>query len=182
MSFRLLKFSAFICLAFSWLTVGCASKPKVTCDHLDWFEIGRQQGIAGQNLKTFAPELKACSASTENSVSQIRSGYQAGLQSFCTDFNYFQMGRQQLAIPGNCPKEMKDSLVKSYNKGQQLNSIEAERLKIELELSRLRQDSTRSPASQTMGVETVARNLEKRIRTYSQKIEVLKKEFSDRSF
>lgn len=130
-----------------WALAGCASQTKVDCSHIDWYEIGRQQGIGGQTLSTQAPDLPTCKASQTNSMVMLKNGFETGLDTYCSDQNFFQMGYQQLSIPTTCPTREMTTLKTHFINGQKTLALEQMLKDLEAESNSIKSNKTREPAS-----------------------------------
>ncbi len=83
---------------------GCSTVSKADCIMMDWFELGRTDGMSGQPRSTFQERAKPC---IKRGVIPDRAayykGHDEGLLIYCTEQHGFDLGKQGQPYKPICP-------------------------------------------------------------------------------
>ncbi len=101
---------------------------EVNCAQVDWYELGRRDGIAGISAANFEDEIHRCDPKeiTHNHRTLYEYGRSFGLTSYCTGPMGFQVGKLGEKYEGVCPKALENDFVRSYAVGRQIHILEKE--------------------------------------------------------
>jgi hypothetical protein len=114
-------FSVISAVAIILFLTGCATVSKEDCLVIDWFEIGRMDGMQGTPRTVFQNRAKSC---LEHGVEADRQayyrGHDEGLKYYCTAQKGFELGRQGLAYKSVCPLQLDKDFWTGYQNGIQL--------------------------------------------------------------
>ena len=93
-------------LVASFSLSGCSTISKADCIVMDWFELGRTDGMSGKPRSTFQERAKPC---LKHGVIPDRaayySGHDEGLVIYCTEQHGFDLGKKGLPYTTICPEE-----------------------------------------------------------------------------
>ena len=85
---------------------GCSTISKADCIVMDWFELGRTDGMSGKPRSTFQGRAKPC---IKRGVIPDRAayykGHDEGLKIYCTEQHGFDLGKKGLPYVPICPDE-----------------------------------------------------------------------------
>ena len=116
----------------------CAHQPT-TCQELDWYEIGRQDGSNIQNGKgrrTIAPTCE--DSDTSLSEALYNNGFDSSIAQYCTPQNGYELGlTKQISKEDLCPPLLRDEFAISYKQGLRANQIKSEQQHISNKLETL---------------------------------------------
>ena len=105
-------------LAAIFFTSGCSTISRSDCIVMDWFELGRTDGMDGKPRSTFQERAKPC---LKHGVIPDRQAYYAGhdegLTVYCTEYNGFELGRQGQPYKSICPEDSSSDFKKGYDEG-----------------------------------------------------------------
>lgn len=103
-------------LIASFSLSGCSSISKADCIVMDWFELGRTDGMSGQPRSTFQERAKPC---LKHGVIPDREayykGHDKGLEIYCTEQHGFDLGKKGQPYTPICPEE--SDFRTGYDKG-----------------------------------------------------------------
>lgn len=124
--------------------MGCTTRtvvvaaPHSECTGVDWWEFGRQQGVAGQGLERLFSERKRCDGS-ENpvAVDAFKNGRDAGLIDFCKPSQAYLFGRTGGSYKGVCPQNLEAPFLSSFNVGRRVRQLELKSREIDSKISSL---------------------------------------------
>jgi hypothetical protein len=112
-------------------------KPVVSCEDIDWFELGRQDGIQGLSWDRFLTFKQECTDATGTSNNTLYSaGYKSGLADYCSWKNGVELGHSISKVPEICPIMYHKRMALAIKLGQQLQRLQNENQKLDLELNR----------------------------------------------
>ena len=110
-------------LVASFSLSGCSTTSKADCIVMDWFELGRTDGMNGKPRSTFQERAKPC---LKHGVIPDRaayySGHDEGLAIYCTEPHGFDLGKKGLPYTMICPEE--SGFRTGYEKGLKLYCTE----------------------------------------------------------
>ena len=125
------------CLAF--FLSGCATLSEDECLAADWWIIGHKDGSEGEPFAVLAEHHEACA---EYGVKPDRIAYaegrQSGLQTYCSRFNGYRIGRNNSSYRGVCIGPLKESFLEGFRRGKEVRGIEMEVWDIKRERRKLR--------------------------------------------
>jgi Protein of unknown function (DUF2799) len=131
--FFVLTFLALVVLFFT----ACGHSSN-TCQELDWYEIGRQDGTRGANSPTDRKIEVACKASDQSlSEALYNNGFDYGAAEYCTPQNGFELGRLGKRAASICPPLLRDEFTKAYLQGKRATEIESARLEVSRRMQNL---------------------------------------------
>jgi uncharacterized protein YfcZ (UPF0381/DUF406 family) len=145
-------------LLFAVLTAGliqlaCQAVPKVlprsACAELDWFEIGRAEGVLGQPSSGWEVRQQSCSDFSKKDHENYLHGWNAGITDFCTESQGFVMGRSGRPYQGVCSPGQEPGFLKGYDLGKRIHNFDRENRQISQELERLNQEINKSSSNQS---------------------------------
>ena len=120
-------------LASLLLTVGCAhdfahTSASATCGGVDWWEVGRTEGLSGTPLaKSLRESQSRCAASSSPvDIELYTNGHEAGLVEYCAPAQGLAAGRSGLPYENACPAHLEREFLKQYKAGRKLHSMELE--------------------------------------------------------
>lgn len=121
--------------------------PKITqkrfkCDQLDWFEIGRNDGVLGKETLDEVEESSDCDGFTANQKEMYTNGWYSGLDEFCTKGQGFAFGRSGGEYKKICPPSKELSFLKGYKKGQKVFLYEKDNKVLREQLDEVTRSST----------------------------------------
>lgn len=140
---------------FAWLALiavalaGCETMSKEECRSADWFQVGYQDGRDGQARSHIEYIAESC-AKTNVAPDRERyfHGHHQGLREYCTPEHGFDLGKNGTSYNRVCPPESANGFEASYNEGhriydarQQVSRLEANRHKLEGQLSKAETDA-----------------------------------------
>jgi hypothetical protein len=112
-----------IVLVTSFSLSGCSTISKADCIVMDWFELGRTDGMSGNPRSTFQERAKPC---LKRGVIPDRqayyNGHDEGLAIYCTEQHGFDLGKKGLPYKPICPDDSGFRI--GYDKGIQLYCTE----------------------------------------------------------
>ena len=115
--------SLFIISVAFFTSSGCSTISKADCLLMDWFELGRTDGMNGKPRSTFQERAKPC---IKHRVIPDRAayyrGHDEGLTIYCTEQHGFDLGKEGLPYIPICPDE--SSFRTGYDKGIKLYCTE----------------------------------------------------------
>lgn len=123
---------------------GCVSLPtlsqqeNLSCEHFDWFEIGRVDGAGGEKAEKLSDYQVRCD-STDYPVNEdlYINGYNAGLIEFCTPTNGYELGRRGEIYGSVCPFPMEEKFLEHYKIGLRVNQLQNENSDLEARIESL---------------------------------------------
>lgn len=136
--------SALIAMALA----GCETMSKEECRSADWFQVGYQDGRDGKARTQIEYIAESCA---KTNITPDRGSYfygrDKGLREYCAPEHGFHLGKNGMSYNRVCPPETTISSEASYNEGrriydarQHLKKLEANRHKLEDQLSKAAND------------------------------------------
>lgn len=128
--------------AYLLLNSGCVTVSEHSpCDKLDWYEIGRQDGVAGERPTVFETHVRECQARRSRPDQEIYlNGYNAGLVEFCSPQGGLEAGKAGRSYAQVCPEHLERRFLPAYEVGRNIHLLERENADIE---SRIQEIFTR---------------------------------------
>lgn len=146
------------------IILGCSHTEKVaqSCQEVDWYEIGRQDGTKGLEVVSRTPVKVTCTDSDQSLAEAIyNNGFDAGVVQFCSPENGFELGKNKREIKNVCPTMLKSAFQERYNQGQRFAELTLQSQELN------RKIKTLDVIINNHGLETATRDLLK-----SEKIEI----------
>ena len=129
-------FSTFLTLAALSGLIACSTSSKQSCNTVDWFEIGRQDGVLGKKTSSLQSYLKSCEGQTAQEVhAQYQSGRDSGLVDYCSRSNAWELGRTGQDYNEVCPDSLRKSFIRFYQRGRKLYEMERQNSKLSEEIN-----------------------------------------------
>ncbi len=130
-----------LCLAAVLGLSACGSvkieEKKFACQELDWFEIGRSDGLQGLNSMAYESKKTSCDGFSDTEHEKYVNGWYAGVDQFCTPNQGFAYGRTGRKYFNICPTAKETAFLKSYRKGLKVYLYEKDNQKITDELQKI---------------------------------------------
>lgn len=121
--------------------VGCGTTQTAeNCQELDWYEIGRTDGLKGitdDNRRT----VKSVCIDTDQSLSEAiyNNGFDNGISQFCSFEVGFELGyNDETKSAEQCPPLLKDEFISGMAQGRQVAKLENEEHSITTKLELLK--------------------------------------------
>ena len=109
--------------AASFFSSGCSTVSRTDCLLMDWYDLGRTDGMSGNPRSTFQERAKPC---IKHGVIPDRKayykGHDEGISIYCTEQSGFDLGKNGLPYNLVCPNE--DDFRVGYDKGLKLYCTE----------------------------------------------------------
>lgn len=110
-----------------FLPLACSNSPvrevQATCDSIDWYEKGRQDGATGNHPRTDEYKKNCHNQFNTENQALYTNGYHAGLTDYCSPENAFQIGQMGGAAENHCPDLMKETFKKNHKKGAESREL-----------------------------------------------------------
>ncbi|MCM2281580.1 MAG: DUF2799 domain-containing protein [Bdellovibrionaceae bacterium] len=119
--------------AYLFMNSGCVSiQAKQTCENIDWYEIGRQDGINGDTLDSWDRHAQACAGARTTPENDLYlNGRNAGLVEYCSPAGGLEAGKSGREYGHVCPEYLEDRFLPAYEVGRRIHLLEVENLDIE---------------------------------------------------
>ncbi|MCK4622008.1 MAG: DUF2799 domain-containing protein [Desulfuromonadales bacterium] len=109
---------------FILLFCGCATLNKSECFNADGEMIGLEDGAKGREISYISRHRKACAEyNIRPNLQQYETGYDLGIQKFCTSAKGFQLGQKGEEYAGVCPPKLEKEFLAGYQLGQQIYTL-----------------------------------------------------------
>jgi cell fate (sporulation/competence/biofilm development) regulator YmcA (YheA/YmcA/DUF963 family) len=133
----------FLVALTSCQTLEIAAK-KDDCSNLDWFEIGRSDGVQGLNSLSWGSKEKECNNFNEAHHQGYVNGWYAGVDDFCSESHGFAFGKSGHEYNNVCPESKEPDFVAAYRKGIKVYNHNLTIKNITDELNVLNEQATKS--------------------------------------
>ncbi len=111
----------FLLASVTIVLASCASLSKSECLSSDWQAIGYKDGSWGRDASHVKKHGETCSElGVELDDAAYKTGYEAGLTTFCTADKGYWLGETGQKYKDVCPPELADDYLRGYNKGHHL--------------------------------------------------------------
>ena len=129
-------------IAGSLLFLSCQSTMKITekkfiCSQLDWFELGRSDGVQGLDSQGYKSKQSNCDGFTKANHESYVNGWYAGVDEFCSPAHGFAFGRSGYKYLNVCPTSKEEAFLQYYRKGMRVFLYEKESQQINEELQKI---------------------------------------------
>lgn len=118
--------------------VGCSTllltEKRYDCKQLDWFEVGRGDGVRGFPSVSWEKKESTCSGFSDYHHESYKNGWFAGIVEFCTFENAFAYGKSGQTYTGVCPTGQEHHFKEGFELGQKIYQIESENLNLSQEI------------------------------------------------
>lgn len=126
-------FLKLLLLLLSFVYTSCTTPLVVkqpSCTQLNWFELGRQDGMQGQPSNNWFLQAKQCEKMGPSEVQNYMDGWNHGLAMFCTEEHGFITARSGAPYKKTCPEKYEEAFLKGYQEGFSVHMIEKETAQI----------------------------------------------------
>ena len=128
----------------------CATLNESECETVNWSDLGRSDGAAGQSSSYVQRHREACEKySLPVDERAWRTGWEDGIRRYCTPENGLSAGRDGRSYANSCPADAAPGFESAYRVGKRVHDARSEydRLKSELEqLYDNLEDAAKDPA------------------------------------
>ena len=112
--------------------LGCASKPQTSCQELDWFELGRQDGSAAKERR---PIKVVCTDSDESlNEALYNNGFDSTISDHCTHESGYALGLAGKPIFSYCPPLLEEEYSQAYEQGVKVMELKKEKTALDQRL------------------------------------------------
>lgn len=129
--------------------MGCQSiditEKKYVCSSLDWFEIGRSDGVQGLNSLGWEKREQECSGFNDSHHESYVNGWYAGVNDFCSYSHGFAYGKSGHKYNNVCPAGKEPAFLEAYQKGMKVYRYEADNKQITQELQSINDKTSGNP-------------------------------------
>ena len=133
----ILRFPAFAVVIFS-LFVACETlgpqEELPPCAEMDWYELGRSDGVRGQSNLQWQGRVANCSAFDDDLHRSYLNGWYSGVDEFCSPEHGYIFGRSGHAYFAVCPRDKEPPFLAAYQKGIKVFLFENSNKKINEEI------------------------------------------------
>lgn len=103
------------------LLAGCETVSKEQCVAGDWVALGKADGANGYQTSRFDDIVKDCGRhGITPDAAQYMSGWNQGVQIYCTPMNGYNTGRQGKSASPVCPPQMAGSFEYAHSLGKRI--------------------------------------------------------------
>ncbi|MBD8891552.1 DUF2799 domain-containing protein [Labrenzia suaedae] len=103
------------------LLAGCETVSKEQCAAGDWVALGKADGANGYQASRLADIVKDCGRyGVTPDTDQYMSGWNQGVQIYCTPMNGYNAGRQGKSASPVCPPQMAGSFEYAHSLGKRI--------------------------------------------------------------
>ena len=156
------------------------SQRKFQCEKLDWFEIGRNDGVLGLKSESLDSKSKACENFSEKNKEQYINGWYAGVDEYCTRDQGFAFGRSGGEYQKICPSTKEKDFLSGYSKGRQVFLYEKDNQTLQMELQEVTQKANSAKDEVNLNaLQKQVAELETRLELNRALISEIQKEVSD---
>ncbi len=126
------RFVLFALMLSWWAIHGCTTLPlqkkaEKPCANIDWFEIGRQDGLRGEKETQFDKHKLRCEGAAQlPDMDLYLGGRNVGLMEFCTPNAGLAAGKTGLPYQGVCPEHLERNFLPAYTVGDKVHLLEGE--------------------------------------------------------
>lgn len=146
------------------LLAGCETVSKEQCVAGDWSEIGRAHAAQGYPSSRFDDVIKDCGRHGITPDPQAyMSGWDQGVQLYCTPLNGFNLGRQNTSLSPICPPNLVAEAERAHRLGKRIWTTRDKVTQLERridnrqsEIDRLRSELDRIDCREKKGDERIA--------------------------
>jgi hypothetical protein len=114
----------------------CATLNESECETVNWSDLGRSDGAAGQSSSYVQRHREACEKySLPVDERAWRTSWEDGIRRYCTPENGLSAGRDGRSYANSCPADAAPGFESAYRVGKRVHDARSEydRLKSELE-------------------------------------------------
>jgi hypothetical protein len=141
-----------ILIAILSLFQGCSTpqelKDSFACSELDWFEIGRSDGVRGLDSMSYENKKKGCEGFSTGDHEKYVNGWYSGVDRFCSMDQGFAYGRTGNKYLNVCPSSKEKEFLKAYRKGLKVYLYERDNQEITEELQRISDQASKTAGEQ----------------------------------
>jgi len=184
---RMSVFKSFLFCSLILSTLSCQSlnvgAVKTSCSQLDWFEIGREDGVQGKPAVNWEERQQVCVDFNDTNLERYQTGWNGGIDAYCNRDHGFGVGRSGLGYARVCPPLSETEFLKGYELGQRIYTIEKDNLQISEERDQLNKALNKEKKADKISGEALSRinQLETRMELNRALISELQSEFNKSS-
>lgn len=116
--------------AFLSALSGCTTqivRVEPTCVGIDWWEVGRTDGVAGLPATKVNEYRSKCDVTANPvNIDLYNNGREAGLVDYCTHAQGFAAGRTAQSYEKVCPENLEKSFLDGFKTGSRVRTLESE--------------------------------------------------------
>jgi len=143
----------------------CATMTAEQCQVADWYQLGRQDALAGHASDHLARRAQACSEAGFGADSASwHAGFDDGLIDFCTADNGFRFGLDGGHYQRSCPAQSHAEFDQAYRLGSGIYTLNQRVASAERELDRLADTIAQAQSEDEPDRDEIRRLLERRDR------------------
>ena len=101
-------------------TIGSSRLSKGPCSELNWYELGRGDGVRGQPSLGWESRVKSCRGFGDSEHRSYTNGWYAGVDAFCSESHGYVFGKTGQPYYDVCPRTSEGEFLTSYEKGLQV--------------------------------------------------------------
>lgn len=159
---------------------GCGTveikEKKFACRELDWYEVGRSDGLQGLNSMGYESKKNNCEGFSQREHEQYVSGWYAGVDQFCLPSQGFAYGRTGSQYAKICPAGKEAAFMKAYRKGLKVYLYEKDNQQISDELQKVTDQAQKIEGPKASELVKKINTLEARLKTNKDLISKIQKE------
>ncbi len=126
------------------------SRP-LPCSHMDWYEVGRLDGLSGAKPSKIEEHKLVCSGELSDlNEDMYMNGRDAGLVEYCSPQSGLEAGRKGDAYKNVCPTHLEPQFLTSYRVGQKIRELEIENENLEARIRSLSRLLSQNSSSQAI--------------------------------
>lgn len=129
-------------MALAMSALGCAQVPilpqQASCDNIDWFDIGRNDGASGVPLSKIEEYQLRCDTTPAPVDAELyTNGRNAGLVDFCSSRVGIELGKRGEAHHDVCPEPLRTRFLEGYDIGNRIRLLERENADLQARIDRM---------------------------------------------
>jgi|GEM_PF-2608159 len=101
-------------------SLGSGRLSQGPCSELNWYELGRGDGVRGQPSLSWESHVKSCSDFGDSEHRSYTNGWYAGVDAFCSESHGYVFGKTGQPYYDVCPRTSEGVFLTSYEKGLQV--------------------------------------------------------------
>ncbi len=121
------------------LTSACTSTPVIDCDVTDWRQQGERDAARGRSFLLEDYLAQCANQPLQPDGEAYATGYEAGLQVYCTPRKGLLVGKAGLKYANTCPPDTAPAFLSAHRLGSEIRRTEIALRQADLEASRLSQ-------------------------------------------
>lgn len=152
---------------------------KNQCTQMDWFEIGRSDGVQGLQSMAYESKKDSCEGFSKNEHEKYVAGWYAGVDEFCQGNHGFSYGRSGKKYLNICPPSREDNFLRHYRKGMKVFLYEKDNQRITDELQKITDNASKAEGDRAPALVKKMTELETRLELNKALISEIQKEIDE---